>query len=150
MSKFIILCGGTGKDKFENRAIKAADGKTRQIKFLEFCDNMAAAMSASKVVVARAGAGTIAELARCRLPSVIVPYPYAADNHQFENAKCFERQGGCVVLEQRNLHKLFDEVLEIFGNEKLKENMEKNLERVDDLNDASKIVSDLSEIARSE
>lgn len=55
-----------------------------------------------------------------------------------------------MVLEQRNLHKLFDEVLEIFGNEKLKENMEKNLERVDDLNDASKIVSDLSEIARSE
>lgn len=146
-----VLCVcGPRKVKFENRAIKAADGKTRQIKFLEFCDNMAAAMSASKVVVARAGAGTIAELARCRLPSVIVPYPYAADNHQFENAKCFERQGGCVVLEQRNLHKLFDEVLEIFGNEKLKENMEKNLERVDDLNDASKIVSDLSEIARSE
>ena len=146
-----VLCVcGPGKDNFRSRAVKNAEGVIRKLKYLEFCDNMAAALSASEVVVARAGAGTIAELARCRVPSAIVPYPFAADNHQLENAKCFEKQGGCVVVEQKNLHKLFDEVKELFVNGRLRDNMKKNLARVDDLNDTSKIVKDLEKIARGD
>lgn len=144
-----VLCVcGQGKDKFEDKTLTAKDGANRSIKFLEFCDNMASAMSAAELVVARAGAGTIAELARCRVPSVIVPYPFAADNHQYENAKCFEKQGACVVLEQRNLERLYSEVKELFDNAHLRDIMKKNLERVDDLNDTSKIISDLAAIAR--
>ena len=145
----MCVCG-PGKDKFKDRKVTLPDGSEREIKFIEFCDNMAAAMSAAEVVIARAGAGTIAELARCRVPSVIVPYPYAADNHQLENAKCFEKQGGCVVVEQKNLHRLFDEVKELFVNGRLRDNMKKNLARVDDLNDTSKIVKDLERIARGD
>ena len=146
-----VLCVcGPGKDKFEDRKTTGGDGSEREIKFLEFCDNMAAAMSAAELCVARAGAGTIAELARCRVPSIIVPYPFAADNHQLENANCFEKQGACVVLPQNDLHKLFAEVLRLTGNEKLKATMRKNLERVDDLNDTSKIVCDLTNVARGE
>ena len=144
-----VLCVcGQGKVKYENRSIQNSDGKMRHLKFLEFCDNMAAAMSAANVVVARAGAGTIAELARIGVPSVIIPYPFAADNHQYENAKCFEKHGGCVMLEQRSLDKLFDETMELFENTRLRESMEKNLVRVDDLNDTSKIADDLARIAR--
>ena len=109
---------------------------------------MASAMSAADVAVARAGAGTIAELARCRLPSVIVPYPFAADNHQRENARCFEKQGGCAVIEQDDLNRLFDEVIWLMENEGLRRTMEENLARVDALNDTSKIIDDLKEIAR--
>jgi len=111
---------------------------------------MASALSASDMVVARAGAGTIAELARCEVPSIIVPYPFAADNHQLENAKCFEKQGACVVVLQSNLHRLFKEVTDLFNNARLMETMRKNLARVDNLNDMSKIVSDLSKIAKGE
>ncbi len=146
-----ILCVcGQGKDNYTDREIEISNGVTRKIKFMEFCDNMAAAMSAADVIVARAGAGTIAELARCRVPSAIIPYPYAADNHQLENAKCFERQGACVVVEQDKLDTLFDEVKELFKNSKLRVRMIKNLERVDELNDTSKIVIDLTAIARGE
>ena len=95
----------------------------------------------------RAGAGTIAELARCLLPSVIVPYPFAADNHQRENAKCFEKQGGCAVLDQNDMHKLFDEVACLMGNSALLETMRENLARVDALNDTSKIIGDLRIVA---
>ncbi len=148
---FDILCVcGPGKIHYEDRAIKLADGSQKHIKFLEFCDNMAAAMSAADVAVARAGAGTIAELARCELPSVIVPYPFAADNHQQENAKCFERQGACVVLSQNNLQGLVDEVAELRSNKALRDTMKKNLGRVNDLNETSKIVDDLTKIAEGE
>ncbi len=146
-----VLCVcGPGKHKFSDKTAISKDGSERRIKFMEFCDNMAAALSAAKLVVARAGAGTIAELARCRVPSVVVPYPFAADNHQLENAKCFEKQGACVVLEQRDINRLFAEVKELFENGRLREAMKKNLERVDDLNDTSKIVADLAGIARRE
>ena len=146
-----VLCVcGQGKDKYQDREITSPNGKVCKIKFLEFCDNMASAMSAAQVVAARAGAGTIAELARCRVPSALIPYPYAADNHQLENAKCFEGQGACVVVEQEKISTLFDEVKELFSNENLRTRMIKNLSRVDDLNDTSRIVADLSAIASGE
>ena len=66
------------------------------------------------------------------------------------NAKCFERQGACVVVEQTKLSTLFDEVKELFSNTNLRTRMIKNLSRVDDQNDTSRIVADLSAIASGE
>ena len=77
----------------------------------------------------------------------MVPYPFAADNHQLENAKCFEKQGACSVVEQKDLDKLFTEVVSLINNENLKEAMRKNLARVDEQNDCSRIVEDLTQIA---
>jgi hypothetical protein len=53
------------------------------------------------VAVSRAGASTLAELAALRLPAVLVPYPDAADNHQWHNAHAYEQTGAAVLLEQR-------------------------------------------------
>lgn len=143
-----VLCVcGPGKQMFADRTVKTEKFGERKIKFIEFCDDMASAMSAAELAVARAGAGTIAELARCRLSSVIVPYPFAADNHQLENAKCFEKQGGCAVVVQNDLHKLFDEIVWLMQNETLLAAMRENLARVDDLNDTSRIVDDLKNVA---
>ena len=103
----------------------------------------------SLAAVARAGAGTIAEFARCGLPSILVPYPYSADNHQLENAKCFEKQGGTVLVRQADIGTLLNEVLSMMKNENLRKTMLKNLERVDSLNDMAKIVEDLSFIANN-
>ena len=52
------------------------------------------------LAVARAGAGSIAEFARCRLIPILVPYPFSADNHQVENARFVEKSaaGICVLL----------------------------------------------------
>lgn len=144
-----VLCVcGPGKNAFPGRTVKTKNCGERKIAFLEFCDDMASAMSAADLAVARAGAGTIAELARCLLPSVIVPYPFAADNHQLENAKCFEKQGGCAVVAQNDMHKLFAEIVCLVENETLMQTMRDNLARVDELNDTSKIVEDLKAIAR--
>jgi UDP-N-acetylglucosamine--N-acetylmuramyl-(pentapeptide) pyrophosphoryl-undecaprenol N-acetylglucosamine transferase len=53
------------------------------------------------VCVSRAGASSLAELAAMRLPSLLVPLPTAADNHQFCNAAAFEKTGAARILEQR-------------------------------------------------
>ncbi len=143
-----VLCVcGPGKNSFAGETVRTKNFGERKIEFLEFCDDMASAMSAADLAVARAGAGTIAELARCRLPSVIVPYPFAADNHQRENARCFEKQGGCAVVDQSDMSRLFDEVSCLINNPALLGAMRENLARVDALNDTSKIIEDLRLVA---
>ena len=74
--------------------------------FLPFCDDMAALLSAADLAVSRAGAGTLAELARCETPAILVPYPHAADHHQAANARYFAQQGGALVLDQAQLDEL--------------------------------------------
>lgn len=66
-----------------------------------FLTEMELAMGAATVAVSRAGASSLAELAAMRLPSVLVPYPTAADNHQFYNARAFADTGAALMLEQR-------------------------------------------------
>jgi UDP-N-acetylglucosamine--N-acetylmuramyl-(pentapeptide) pyrophosphoryl-undecaprenol N-acetylglucosamine transferase len=55
-------------------------------------------LAAAHLVVARSGASTVAELAAIGRPSVLIPYPYAADDHQTANARAFEAAGACVVI----------------------------------------------------
>jgi UDP-N-acetylglucosamine--N-acetylmuramyl-(pentapeptide) pyrophosphoryl-undecaprenol N-acetylglucosamine transferase len=55
-------------------------------------------MAAAHLVIGRSGASTVAELAAIGRPSILVPYPYAADDHQTANARAFEATGACIVL----------------------------------------------------
>jgi UDP-N-acetylglucosamine--N-acetylmuramyl-(pentapeptide) pyrophosphoryl-undecaprenol N-acetylglucosamine transferase len=61
--------------------------------------DMASAYALADVVVARAGASTIAELARCGIPAILIPYPHAGA-HQRANARLIESVGGGVWLEE--------------------------------------------------
>jgi UDP-N-acetylglucosamine--N-acetylmuramyl-(pentapeptide) pyrophosphoryl-undecaprenol N-acetylglucosamine transferase len=61
---------------------------------------MELAMGAATVAVSRAGASSLAELAAVRLPSLLIPYPAATDNHQFHNARAYEQSGAALLLEQ--------------------------------------------------
>jgi UDP-N-acetylglucosamine--N-acetylmuramyl-(pentapeptide) pyrophosphoryl-undecaprenol N-acetylglucosamine transferase len=60
-------------------------------------------MKAADVVICRAGATTLAELAASATPSILVPLPTAADDHQRKNAEVVARAGGAIVIDQRNL-----------------------------------------------
>ncbi|MDR2109460.1 MAG: UDP-N-acetylglucosamine--N-acetylmuramyl-(pentapeptide) pyrophosphoryl-undecaprenol N-acetylglucosamine transferase [Coriobacteriales bacterium] len=63
-----------------------------------YCDDMAAAYAASDMVVARAGAGSLAEIAAMGLPSLLVPYPYATNDHQTTNARSLVEAGAAVMV----------------------------------------------------
>lgn len=68
---------------------------------LPFLSEMELALGAATVAVSRAGASSIAELAAMRVPSILIPYPSAADNHQLFNAREVVAAGGAELLEQR-------------------------------------------------
>ncbi len=64
----------------------------------EFIARMDLAYAAADLAVCRAGASTLAELALSGLPAVLVPYPYAADDHQTDNARSVAGSGGAIVV----------------------------------------------------
>jgi UDP-N-acetylglucosamine--N-acetylmuramyl-(pentapeptide) pyrophosphoryl-undecaprenol N-acetylglucosamine transferase len=91
----------TGTGDFEKvKASYAALGIKAVVK--PFLAEMDLALGAATVSVSRSGASSLAEIAALRLPSLLVPYPTAADNHQLTNALAFEKTGAARLLEQKN------------------------------------------------
>lgn len=70
---------------------------------LDFCDDMPAAYACSDVAICRAGASSLTELAHLGLPSLLVPYPYAADDHQTHNAMAFTSVGAARQVQESDL-----------------------------------------------
>lgn len=68
-----------------------------------FCDRMAAAYAASDLVIARSGASSLTEIATSALPSILVPYPFAADDHQTCNARVFADAGAAEMIPENQL-----------------------------------------------
>ena len=66
----------------------------------QFCDEIPALLQHADLAISRAGAGSLSELAVCGTPSVLVPFPQAADQHQNANAACAAASGGAVIVHQ--------------------------------------------------
>jgi UDP-N-acetylglucosamine--N-acetylmuramyl-(pentapeptide) pyrophosphoryl-undecaprenol N-acetylglucosamine transferase len=115
--------------------------------FTPFTDRMAVVLSAADLAVTRAGAGTLAELARIGVPAVLVPYPLAADNHQEANARAFAAEGGGVVVPQTGIGGLADAVLALLTQPGRREGMRNALERMDRADPIPVIIRDLEALA---
>ncbi|MFZ8943440.1 MAG: undecaprenyldiphospho-muramoylpentapeptide beta-N-acetylglucosaminyltransferase [Methylophilaceae bacterium] len=63
------------------------------------------------LVIARSGAITVSELSQVGIASILIPYPYAVDNHQYFNAKILEQKKGAVIISQENLEANLPEVI---------------------------------------
>jgi UDP-N-acetylglucosamine--N-acetylmuramyl-(pentapeptide) pyrophosphoryl-undecaprenol N-acetylglucosamine transferase len=68
-----------------------------------YLHNMPEAMAVADLIIYRAGAIGLAEIAVRGLPSVLIPYPYAAENHQEYNARLVEEKGAAVVIKDKEL-----------------------------------------------
>ncbi len=144
-----VLCvTGPGKSEGRSDERRSADGRRTVFKHIPFCDRMAEALSAADVVVSRAGAGSIAEFTACATPAILVPYPHAADDHQEENARFFELQGGGYIIRESAVDRLTDEVLALLGNERLMASFRSNLTRMAGDHDWHVMVDELIQLAR--
>tara|TARA_B100001964_G_scaffold235340_1_gene295294 strand:- start:623 stop:1252 length:630 start_codon:yes stop_codon:yes gene_type:complete len=140
----VYVITGTGN---ESEGVVELNGDRRKVtaRFVPFCDDMAALLSSADVVVSRAGAGSIAEITRCRVPSVLVPYPHAADDHQRLNAGFMESKGAAIVCEESNLDNLFDEVRELCFNDELQTIVRRNLDHAEKMDPLSFLASDMDD-----
>jgi len=94
-----------------------------------FFGEMDTALGAATVAISRSGASSLAEIAAMRVPSILVPYPAATDNHQFFNAKAFEETGAAHLLEQQDVEpdKTASLILDLITNAVAREKMQSAL-----------------------
>ena len=78
----IYCVAGPGKKRPSPIDYQSAQGQTTQVQHVAFTEHMGLLLSAADLVIARSGAGCIAELIHCRTPSILVPYPHAPSGHR--------------------------------------------------------------------
>ena len=118
------LCHQTGvQDRPAIEAAYGAAGIAAEVR--DFIDDMARAYGDADLVVGRAGATTLAELCAIGRPAILIPFPFAADDHQTVNARSLERRGAAVVLPQGELtpRRLADEIARLLGDPEARQRM---------------------------
>lgn len=141
---YCLTGAGKAESSVTHRSPKGVEVKSI---FKRFSDDMAVALSAADLIVSRAGAGSIAEIVRCRAPAILVPYPLAADDHQRSNARNFEMLGCGMAVEQAYLPKLVEEVKDLMYNEWMLQRFRSNLEGADRVDAQSQMARDLEDLA---
>lgn len=111
---------------------------------MAFYGNMAGLFQRANLAIGRAGAGTLTELAVTHTPSILIPYPYAAENHQAYNAEVFSDRDAALVFDQNELtvDRLKTVVLELLNKPERLEKMAKGAEKLA-VNDSAKQLASL-------
>jgi UDP-N-acetylglucosamine--N-acetylmuramyl-(pentapeptide) pyrophosphoryl-undecaprenol N-acetylglucosamine transferase len=130
-------CGKNNKEKtFANYQSKQA----LDVEVHEFIDNMTQAYAWADFIIARAGALTIAEINAVGLPAILVPYPYAVDDHQTSNAKnIVEHHAGYIWQESDKQEKLSHYISELVDNSSLRKEMASHSKALHKAHSAQKV-----------
>lgn len=114
------------KNLLEEKCGKLAD----EITLREYIDDMNICMAAADLVICRAGAITLSELCVCSKPSILIPSPYVAENHQYHNAMTLVNKGAASIIEEKDLsgEVLTETVDKILNDKKALDEMRRNAE----------------------
>ena len=97
----------------------------------DFIYEMDLAYAAADIVVSRAGALSVSELCLAAKPSILVPYPFAAEDHQTQNAlNLVDKNAAIMVKDNEAKSKLVNEVVDLINNKDLQETLSKNIEKL--------------------
>ncbi len=99
----------TGESDYER--IAHSLGSPEGVRLFKFIESMEFAYAASNLVVCRSGATTLAELMRVGLPSVLVPYPFAAADHQTQNAKAMVDKGASILCREEEIEQQLQSII---------------------------------------
>ncbi len=131
-----------------NRVVE--DYRNRDLKgeVVPFITDMAGAYRCAHMVISRAGATTISELAALGKPSILIPYPYAANRHQEVNARSLVQAGGAVMILQEDMsgEGLARVITRYMDDRSALDKMGENAHRMGRLDAARIIVDQLAEI----
>ncbi|MFC1650676.1 undecaprenyldiphospho-muramoylpentapeptide beta-N-acetylglucosaminyltransferase [Candidatus Latescibacterota bacterium] len=126
--KDIQIIWQTGAGQFEKWE-KLSEYSPDKIKIIPYLDNMSAAYSSADVVVSRAGAMAVAEIAACGLPAIFIPLATAAENHQEYNAESLVNNGAAKMITENDFtsEKLKSEIIGILSSPEKSAEMKEKL-----------------------
>jgi UDP-N-acetylglucosamine--N-acetylmuramyl-(pentapeptide) pyrophosphoryl-undecaprenol N-acetylglucosamine transferase len=108
-----------GRDDVQDTLSRYAEFDTaKPIQVTAYIEDMASAYANADLVIARAGALTVAEIAACGVASILIPYPYAVDDHQTKNARHLVRVEAAILVPESELTKeaLAEHIVNLLGD----------------------------------
>ena len=100
---FMHTTGKDCKDFPERLAEKGVDLNNKHIIIRDYIDDMHRCLAAADLVICRAGASSLCEFQVMGKPSILIPYPFATENHQYHNAKALADKGAAILIEEKDL-----------------------------------------------
>lgn len=104
----------TGQKEYESviRNLKLTEEEAKRWKVFAYQDRMGEVLAAADIVVSRSGATSVAEISALHIPALLIPYPFATEDHQRTNAQAYVDKGAALMVADEDLDKdLFSEVL---------------------------------------
>lgn len=141
-TEIVFITGNNSYHDIKNNLIVP-----KSTKIIPFYDNLPSLMKSADLIISRAGASTIAEIMATKTPSILIPSPYVANNHQYYNALDLVNQKISILIEEKDLNeaslnKAIDEIFEETTFEQLKI----NLKKIKEISSSSLIVKNVKEI----
>jgi UDP-N-acetylglucosamine--N-acetylmuramyl-(pentapeptide) pyrophosphoryl-undecaprenol N-acetylglucosamine transferase len=134
----------TGKDYYEMYPKDLPEN----VKVIPFLNDLVRLLKNVDVMVTRAGASTIAEILAVGLPSILVPSPYVANNHQYFNAKELVKNNSALLLEEKdfNSENLLKKIDLLLNNSVLYKEMSENAKKLGVIASCDKIYEEIKKV----
>lgn len=132
-----------GKNNFN----KFEKYNSSSIKVYSFVDNIEEFYFKTDLIISRAGAMTVSEIIDFQIPSILIPLPSAAENHQYFNAKFLEERNCSMIINEENLNSVIleNQINAIFSNERIIKSMKNNFSLLNKRNSIKLIIDTLIE-----
>jgi UDP-N-acetylglucosamine--N-acetylmuramyl-(pentapeptide) pyrophosphoryl-undecaprenol N-acetylglucosamine transferase len=140
-SEKIQILWQTGQNQFDQfKHLNSSIVKVRP-----FIHNMPDAYAISDLIISRAGAITLSEITACGKPSILVPFPHSAGDHQTKNAESIEKAKAAILLSEKELtpRKLFRSALGILYDDNKLKNMSNNSRKLGVPDATNKIIDQI-------
>ena len=144
IEKNIQVIWQTGKSFFEEARRCTAGMGDNGIKAVEFIQRMDFAYAAADIVVSRAGAGSISELALVSKPAILIPSPNVAEDHQTKNALSLVTKNAAILIKDEEAkERLAKAVIDLMGDESRQRILIENISKLAIINSAEKITNEI-------
>jgi UDP-N-acetylglucosamine--N-acetylmuramyl-(pentapeptide) pyrophosphoryl-undecaprenol N-acetylglucosamine transferase len=126
-----------------------SDGKNVQV--VAFIDRMDLVYAASDFVISRAGASSVSELCLVGKPTIFIPSPNVAEDHQTKNARAIVDKKGAILLKESELDSTFESVFtDLISNENLQKELSENIKKLAKPNATKDIVEEIIKLVESQ
>lgn len=137
----------TGESNYET--ITKSNKFSKNIKVVPYFDNLSHLLSSSDLIITRAGASTISEIINAKVPAILIPSPYVANNHQYYNALDLYNSNKALMIEEKELdsNELYKKVVELLkNNNKEYAKIKNNLLKEKSINSSEIIYKEIKEL----
>lgn len=138
----------TGKDYHDK--FKEANF-SKNVKVLPYLEGMSGLFGSVDLIISRAGAGTISEILACKVPSILIPSPYVANNHQYYNAKDLSDKKVSILVKENelNVNELYKKVSSLLEKDnKEYKTMKDNLDKLSSQNSSTIICDEIRKMLK--